>query len=267
METIIPQYKKALVIFIDILGTQNQNDFERLYEINNTFHATLIGNERNNKEKLSYQRTIHTFSDCAYIIYDFKDDVPHERQKLELLFEVALCNCEPLLLNFLSKKFLFRGGVAYGDIYYEKDRSILFGPAVNEAYQLENKVAIYPRIVLSKEVGETIVEYWRRCVCEADNPTTEQEKIQYTLIGNIRKLQGCIVTRDFDGMYMLHYLNSIKMNIGVQTFTHMSNKQFVESCKQFCYSQIQLNAGKDYIIQKYDWLLTYISSVTEYGLI
>ena len=42
-----PKYKKGLVIFIDILGSQNQNDFAKLYEINNTFHSMLIDNGKN----------------------------------------------------------------------------------------------------------------------------------------------------------------------------------------------------------------------------
>ena len=142
----------------------------------------LIDNGKNDKEHVVCQRTIHTFSDCAYILYDFKDGVPPQKQILDPLFEVALCNCEHLLLHFLSKNFVFRGGVAYGDLYYEKDRSILFGPAVNEAYQLESKVAIYPRIALSNFVAETIIEHWNRIALEMDNPKTEEEILKYRIL-------------------------------------------------------------------------------------
>ena len=260
-ESISPKYKKGLVIFIDILGSQNQNNFNKLYEINNTFHTTLLANEKNNKEHIVYQRTIHTFSDCAYIIYDFKEGVPPQKQKLGQLFEVALCNCEHLLLHFLSKNFVFRGGVAYGDLYYEKDRSILFGPAVNEAYQLESKTAIYPRIALNNFVAETIIEHWNRIALEMDNPKTEKEALIYSMIGNAKRLEGCIVKKDFDGIYMMHYLNSIEKGIGVVSFTNMSNEQFLDSCKTLCYSQIDANSGKYHIIQKYTWLLGYIDSL------
>ena len=261
MESINSKYKKGLVIFIDILGSQNQNDFNKLYKINNTFHTMLIENEKNNKEYVIYQRTIHTFSDCAYIIYDYKEGVPPEKQNLGNLFEVALCNCEHLLLHFLSKNFVFRGGVDYGDLYYEKDREILFGPAVNEAYQLESKVAIYPRIALSDFVAETIIENWNRIATEMDNPKTEGDKILYSMFGNIKRQQGCVVKRDFDGIYMMHYLNSIEKHIDVSSFTHMSNEQFIDSCKIFCQSQIDENIGKYHITQKYSWLLEYIESL------
>ncbi len=256
-----PNYKKGLVIFIDILGSQNQNDFNKLFEINNTFHTKLIDNEKNNKEHLVYQRTIHTFSDCAYIIYDFKEGVPPEKQILGQLFEVALCNCENLLLHFLSKNFVFRGGVAYGELYYEKNRSLLFGPAVNEAYHLESKVAIYPRIALSDFVGKTIIENYNRTIIEMDNPKTKEDIMIYSLLGNIKHLQGCIVKKDFDGIYIMHYLNSIEKKIGVSSFTRMSNEQFLNSCKALCLSQINANTEKHHITQKYTWLLEYIESL------
>lgn len=256
-----PKYKKGLVIFIDILGSQNQNDFSKLYEINNTFHTMLNANEKNDKAYVVYQRTIHTFSDCAYIIYDFKEGVPPQKQILGQLFEVALCNCEHLLLHFLSKNFVFRGGVAYGDLYYEKDRTILFGPAVNEAYLLESKVAIYPRIALSNFVAEKIIENWNNTVLEMDNPKTTEEIMTYYLLGNVKRIQGCIVKKDFDGIYMMHYLNSIEKRVGVASFTNMPNDQFIDNCKALCNSQINVNNGKHYITQKYTWLLEYIDSL------
>lgn len=88
------KYDKALVIFIDILGSQKVNNFERLYKINNTFHTVLLNNKNNNQSHTVYKREIYTFSDCAYIIYDFKKDIPEEKKNLGRLFEAALANCE-----------------------------------------------------------------------------------------------------------------------------------------------------------------------------
>lgn len=263
-EQISSKYKKGLVIFIDILGSQNQKDFDKLYNINNTFHTLLKDNEKNNKDYVIYQRTIYTFSDCAYIIYDFKEGVPLYKQDLGKLFEVALCNCESIMLHFLSKNIAFRGGVAYGELYYEKDRNILFGPAINEAYQLESKVAIYPRIVLNNYVAEKIIDNWNRVVYDMDYPTTEKDIMMWNIIGNVKFLEGCIVKKDFDGIYMMHYLNSIEKNVDVSSFTRMSNDMFINSCKSFCQSQIEINNERCHIVQKYTWLLEYIDSVLNF---
>jgi hypothetical protein len=52
--------------------------------------------------------------------------------------------------------FLLRGGVTVGDIVHEDE--IVFGPGLNRAYHLEDKIALYPRFVVDtncvKEFGE-----------------------------------------------------------------------------------------------------------------
>jgi hypothetical protein len=49
-----------------------------------------------------------------------------------------------LVINaFISNGFICRGGIAYGDVHYEEERSLFFEPAVNRAYQIENEEVIY----------------------------------------------------------------------------------------------------------------------------
>lgn len=48
-------YSKYLVIFIDILGSQNRDDFEKAYKINSIFHEEL---EKNNKNRFNHTRYI-----------------------------------------------------------------------------------------------------------------------------------------------------------------------------------------------------------------
>jgi hypothetical protein len=47
---------------------------------------------------------------------------------------------------------LIRGAVTIGDIVH--DDSIVFGPALNRAYELESQQAIYPRIILDPDIGD-----------------------------------------------------------------------------------------------------------------
>lgn len=53
----------------------------------------------------------------------------------------------------ICKGILFRGAVVIGDLY--NDKIIIFGPAMLEAYELESKKAIYPRIIIEED---TILE-------------------------------------------------------------------------------------------------------------
>ena len=43
---------------------------------------------------------------------------------------------------------ILRGGIALGRLIHEEGGA-LFGPAMNEAYSLESKLAIYPRVVIA----------------------------------------------------------------------------------------------------------------------
>ena len=94
-------YSKYLVIFIDILGSQNRDDFEKAYKINSIFHEELEKNNKNDLTHTVYFRKIYTFSDCSYIFYGFKENVPKEKRDEGKLFTTALCNCEPIFLRFI----------------------------------------------------------------------------------------------------------------------------------------------------------------------
>lgn len=47
-----------------------------------------------------------------------------------------------------QSQILLRGGIAVGKLYH--DRQIVFGPALVKAYQLENNIAVYPRVVIDE---------------------------------------------------------------------------------------------------------------------
>ena len=74
-------FAKYLVIFVDILGSQNRVDFQETYKINKIFHEELERNKQNDMMHTVYFRKIYTFSDCAYIFYGFKDGISDERTK------------------------------------------------------------------------------------------------------------------------------------------------------------------------------------------
>lgn len=62
-------FSKYLVIFVDILGSQDRTDFQETYQINKIFHEELEKNNKNDMEHTVYFRKIYSFSDCAYIFY------------------------------------------------------------------------------------------------------------------------------------------------------------------------------------------------------
>lgn len=255
-------YKKYLVLFIDVLGSKGREDFEELYKINTTFHNSLEEYKEEDKSSNIYSREVHTFSDCAYIFYYFKDDIIEEKKNLGKLFKVALHNTQFLILELLSNGFLCRGGVTFGKAYFEDDRSLLFGPAVNKAYYLEEKVAEFPRILIDNFVANKVLDEERKLL-NGDN--IPEHKKEY-----IKKINGEIVISDEDGKYHLNYLNLMNLGHNYETNNGMNLIELNSFCKDFALNEIKkyknkINNEKNKrrykkIIRKQNWFLEYVKN-------
>ncbi|HKG38781.1 MAG TPA: hypothetical protein VKB25_07310 [Conexibacter sp.] len=55
--------------------------------------------------------------------------------------------------DLVSDGFFVRGGLSLGSLHVSDH--VLFGPALVEAYDLESRAAVHPRIVLSRPAAET----------------------------------------------------------------------------------------------------------------
>ena len=248
-------YSKYLIIFVDVLGSQNKTDFQESYLINTVFHEEFQSQLKNDMPHTAYQRKVFTFSDCAYIFYQFKEDIEEERKDIGALFKVALCNCEPIFLRLLKEKILFRGGVYYGDAYVDSERNMFFGPAVVEAYKLESKVAVHPRILIDSFVAEKIHESVQKAI-DAFLQNSPQANL-LPIIGESSFGRG-VVEKDIDEKYILNYLHYPENNIVLQG-CYFSSIDFLNEIIDYCQSQIK--TINDYrVIDKLYYLLRFTES-------
>lgn len=167
------------------------------------------------------------------------------------MFNVALRNCEPLLLKFLSKGLVFRGGVAYGDIFYSERKNMFFGEAINKAYEYESQVARYPRIVVDDYVAKSIENYTKK---EHIRSIIKRKKEVWDIYGD---KDGCIVQKDTDSKYYLNFFNSIQQGCDYSPVTGMNNLSFLQSIIDICNAQIEQNNDNVSICSKYVWLRKY----------
>jgi hypothetical protein len=68
------------------------------------------------------------------------------------------------LLHFMFYRrlgLLVRGGLTVGSLVHHSN-SVVFGPALNEAYRLESKMAIYPRVIVDKKKFDELNEILRK---------------------------------------------------------------------------------------------------------
>ena len=247
-------YTDYLVIFIDILGSQNKTDFQESYLINTVFHEEFQSQPNNDMPHTAYQRKVFTFSDCAYIFYQFKEGIEEERKDIGALFKVAMCNCEPIFLRLLKEKILFRGGVYYGDAFVDSNKNMFFGPAVVEAYKLESKIAVHPRIVIDSFVAEKIDESIQKSI-EVFQNSPQADLL--SIIGESSFGRG-VVEKDIDNKYILNYLYSPENNIALQG-CYYSSIDFLNEIIDYCQSQIE--TINDYrVIDKLYYLLRFTES-------
>lgn len=150
-------YRKMVVIFVDLLGTKNNKEFEDKFLIHRLFHGEAKTNEQRNLNHVIYDRKVYSFSDCAYFFYYYKDGIEEDRKDDMKLIQIAMSNTTISLLRILNAGYLVRGGITFGDVYF--DELGFFGPAVEEAYRLESDYADVPIVALSPQLGKKFYEW------------------------------------------------------------------------------------------------------------
>lgn len=233
-------FRKAVTIFIDILGSQDRENFDEWYNIMRIFTDTITREKSYDAAHphTVYKREIHVFSDCAYIIYDYKLGIEECRKNDDELMCIACYNTEKVLAEFLRNGFLTRGSLTFDDIYYDPDHNIWFGPAMNRAYYLEGKVARYPRVIIDPRFADRLAEYNNKKYGSC-------------------KTNGSILKKDEDGLYYIHYLNSYQLG-----FNRIENLDLEDNVLSLCRAELLKNRVtpelQKSINEKYEWIKKYI---------
>lgn len=205
------EMQNKVVAFIDILGFKNiVENTEKAFSIVN-----IISNIK--KEKLKIIKEVNNtgieitwFSDCI-VISSFIEELT---TLLEILTQIQS--------ELIKQGILIRGGIEFGECFHKNEK--LFGMAMNRAYEIESKISIVPRIVLSKNLMQYInsqknleeksIESSYDEIFNDDLDYTEDE-ITYlsdwyinndTITSEIHKNY---VLEDVDGNFFVNYLDHI----------------------------------------------------------
>jgi hypothetical protein len=82
----------------------------------------------------------------------FSDNVVISANKPKKSLPRFLSMAVGLQLATTMQGFLMRGGITMGNIVH--DKRAVFGPALNRAYELESKIAKYPRVIFDPDIPE-----------------------------------------------------------------------------------------------------------------
>ncbi|USQ12956.1 hypothetical protein J2N86_09605 [Legionella lytica] len=166
------EYDNRICVYIDVLGWQDAIDklsADNIFEIlkpfleNHFYHQQHQGFIKDVR-KSSNNNVIEKTGFIRSMIGGRWAEVPTMYEEVQLtVFSDTLVFSMPLdfggriynkipsiIIGFLEKEFLIRGGIALGSLYH-KDH-VIFGPALVESYKLELNEAKFPRILISDKV-------------------------------------------------------------------------------------------------------------------
>lgn len=218
------QTKKCVVAFIDILGT-----------------SEAIKNDENNTNLNTMNYILQTAFEMCYECSDkpdniqvkafsdnivFSIEIPEELSELEQMKKVhdLIEICAYFQIAAFGMGVTLRGGITIGD-YFCND-IFVWGKALLRAYTLENKVAIYPRIVFDENVIDLLPE------CDTDGNK------HHLKIGD-------------DGIAFLDYLSF---------FTLPTRNEYIKRCFDDIERIIKCLKNDERAIQKIRWLKHYLKN-------
>ncbi|ACE85008.1 hypothetical protein [Cellvibrio japonicus] len=239
-------YKKMVAIFVDVIGYKNITDFSTKHELHRLFHEEVAIHEQRQKEisHVIYDRKVFGFSDCAYFFFYYKDGIPNERKNDINLSYIAAYNVSLTILRLMSKGFLARGGVSFGDVFI--DELGFFGPAVERAHEIESKEVIFPRLQFDQDLGKNVFEW------EHDLSTKDPDLISmYTEVPFVSEIE-----RD---AYFVNPFNVLQRSgqfvAGTETLT-------IDAVKNTVIGKIEADLEKFStdlrVVEKLEWLKKYV---------
>ena len=239
-----PGFENRFVAFLDILGWRSFTN--RAAELNwlrnflflaiTDLHATTKGRLTN---VLNTGRTVQAtldaqvsqFSDTIVISANATSD---EHAAFGFLLEVgAVCR------GCLFYGLLLRGGISIGPMYHRD--SLAFGPALTEAYDLESKVARFPRVVLHPNWYDHA----------SDVPSLVDSDIQTYHV--LRKAD--------DGLFFLDYLHPLVRPMHSTLPRRDTLEQFLKPAYRLAMDGLRVFAKDSKTREKYVWLATYYNEV------
>lgn len=221
------------------------------------------GNAVSNLDIKELQYSIKGFEDLKITWFSDSLIISIKSDKLSnLLFLTEII--KNLQANLFNYKILLRGAITKGEFYH--DDNVGYGKAMIEAYILESKKAIVPRIILSEDLIKHIIEVGEE---EKRINITKYSEYDYyenlddfqdkfTNIETVRKeLLNYILVKDEDSAYFIDYLKPLLSDISFcmgRNHFEFPKMEF-QLCRQFIQSEIRNNDMK--ISIKYIWLKGY----------
>jgi hypothetical protein len=155
----------------------------------------------------------------------------------------------------MEKGFFARGAVTIGSHY--ADNNMIFSGGLVEAYNLETKKAIYPRIIVSENLLAQLYKL----------ASVHSEDLNYMLArGNdgvcfLNHFNYNLIDSNLMGKMALEALETIKIpgmiDINFVELDEVDKKETLQRIKTICLNELE-KTGLQAVIEKYRWLIDFI---------
>jgi hypothetical protein len=170
-------YEDRAIAFIDILGFTELVRSNQVSKILNSLK--LIRNHLKRIETLPRAPLrSSTFSDT--IVLSSKND--------EIGLPYLIYSAAALVAELFLRGIFCRGGITNGELYHRSDA--IFGQALIEAYYIESRLAVFPRIIVTESIVEDFVIFRNRQLSKSR-----------------RQASGSYFRLDFDNLYHLDFFS------------------------------------------------------------
>lgn len=233
------KYENRYIVFIDILGFKNlvdesmksEDQLEKIHKALNHISGIKKENDQGILSLKDQGKEVTVFSDSIVISMP----VSNRSSGFQLLNEVIFIQMQLMYMGIF-----IRGGMTAGMLYHSEN--IVFGPAMNEAYCLETKCAIYPRVIVSSNYLQTAYQNG------VHQPEQEQRYFEEELH---------LIKKDGDGYAYVDFLNQELNTDGTEEYI-----DFLERTQRAIMSALnQYNDPK--ILKKYYWLKEYFNETCD----
>jgi hypothetical protein len=183
-------YENRIVAFIDILNfknkikaTEDKDEAKAALQLNRLIYVLEYIQKEFSKAVDNNQTTFQATMFSDSVVFSVK-----EHNGLDFIAIAELL--KKLQVNLIKEDILLRGGIVFGKIIHD-DKKII-GPALIDAYELEGKSALYPRIVIDPDILE---------IKAGGNEFSDG-------LFNIEDFDNKkILQQDFDGTYYVEYFS------------------------------------------------------------
>jgi len=147
-ETVII-YKKSFVAYLDVLGFQSMVRGNEEIKINQYFR--IVNETITALKKIKSKAKIGSIIISDSIILTVCVDTNDIEEKKYLLRQLCIA-VKTIQYQLALYDVWLRGAVTYGNVFFNEDMNQIVGPAYMDAYLLEEKIALYPRVILDSKL-------------------------------------------------------------------------------------------------------------------